>query len=398
MRADVIVIGLGSMGAATAYHLARRGVSVLGLDRFTPPHERGSHAGGSRVIRMAYAEGADYVPLVRRAYALWRELERETGEALLTTTGGLMLGPAESTTVGGALASAREYGLEHELLDAAAVRRRFPAFTPADDEAALYEEVAGLLRPEVAVQAYLRLAEAAGARLRYGVPVTAWRATAGGVVVETAGGELSADRLVVSPGGWARQLLPDITASVQIERRVQHYFRSPGPAYRPDRFPVWIWEYEPGAAAYGLPALDGAGFTDAVKAAHHQVYDPVDPDAGAAPAEPAEGEAVRAWLRSRLPELAKAPWLGGKQCLYSLTPDENFIVGRHPAHERVAVAAGFSGHGFKFAPVIGEILADLTLTGTTSHPIALFAPDRFARRAEERLEAAEDRLETARRG
>ncbi|HET8660243.1 MAG TPA: N-methyl-L-tryptophan oxidase [Micromonosporaceae bacterium] len=379
MRADVIVVGLGSMGAATAYHLARRGASVLGLDRFTPPHDQGSHGGGSRIIRMAYAEGADYVPLLRRAYDLWGELERETGETLLTVTGGLMIGPAGGTTVGGALASAQEYQLDHELLDAAAVRQRFPAFTPADDEAGLYEEVAGLLRPEAAVRAYLRLAEAAGAQLRYGVPVTGWRATADGVVVSAGDGELAAARLVVSAGGWAPRLLPDVAAAVQVERRVQHYFRSPGPAYHPDRFPVWIWEYAPGAAAYGLPAVDGGGFTDAVKAAHHQVYDPVDPDLGAAPGEPAEGEVVREWLRSRLPELAKAPWLGGKQCLYSVTPDEHFIVGRHPAHEQVAVAAGFSGHGFKFAPVIGEILADLALTGATGHPIGLFAPDRFAR-------------------
>jgi len=374
---DVIVVGLGSMGAATAYQLAARGARVLGLDRFSPPHGRGAHAGGSRIIRLAYAEGSEYVPLLRRAYDLWGAVERETGVDLLTTTGGLMLGTPDSAVVSGALASARAHGLDQELLDGAEVHRRFPAFTLRDDEAALYDEAAGLVRPELAIGTYLRLAAAAGAELHYGVAVTGWQAGVDGVTVETSDGELSAARLVLSPGAWAPVLLADLGVPFDVQRRVQHYFRTPGPEYTPGRFPIWMWEYGPGVAAYGLPATDAAGYQGAVKAAFHQLDDPADPDAGAAPARPAEAAQVRAWLEPRLPALAVSDWLGGKQCLYTLTPDEHFVLGRHPQHESVAVAAGFSGHGFKFVPVVGEILADIALTGTTAHPIELFAPDRF---------------------
>ncbi len=385
MRPDVIVVGLGTMGAATAYELARRGARVLGLDRFTPPHGRGSHAGGSRIIRLAYAEGADYVPLLRRAYELWPEVGKAAGVELMTTTGGLMIGPPDSTVVGGALASARTHGLGHELLDAGEVRQRFPAFTPADGEVALYEEVAGLVRPEAAIGAYLRLARGAGADLRYGVTVTGSRGTADGVLVETTDGPLAAARLVLSPGAWAPALLAGLGVPLVVQRRVQHYWRTPNEDHALGRMPIWIWEYEPGRAAYGLPAAGPADPTapgaspavPGVKAALHHGADATDPDAGVGEATPAEVAAMRTWLAGRLPALAATGWLGAKPCLYTLTPDEHFLVGRHPRDEAVFVAAGFSGHGFKFAPVLGEILADLALTGRTAHPVALFAPDRF---------------------
>lgn len=380
MRPDVIVVGLGSMGAAAAYHLASRGVRVVGLDRFTPPHGRGAHAGGTRIIRMAYAEGAEYVPLLRRAYQLWPVLEEASGTRLMTTTGGLMVGPPDGMLVGGARASARAHDLGHELLDAAEVRRRFPALTPADDEVALHEEVAGLVRPEAAVSAHLRMAERAGADLRFGVPVHDWRASPDGVTVRTADGELSAARLVVSPGAWARELLAELRVPLVVQRRVQHYWRTPGPEYALGRLPVWMWEYAPALIGYGLPAGGGSAadpFADGVKAALHHGDDPVDPDVGPGPVTAAEQAAMQAWLATRLPGLAASVWLGGKPCLYTLTPDEHFVLGPHPAHASVVVAGGFSGHGFKFAPVVGEILADLALSGRTAHPIELFAPDRF---------------------
>jgi sarcosine oxidase len=369
---DVIVVGLGSMGAAAAYHLTRRGVRVVGLDRFDPPHGRGAHAGGSRIIRMAYLEGAAYVPLVRRAYALWRELEADSGEALLTTTGGLMLGAASSRTVNGALEAARVHGLPHELLDAFAVRRRFPQFTPAEDEVGLYEEVAGLVRPEAAVAAHLRLAAAIGADLRTTAAVLDWSSTADGVSVRTAEGELRAGRLVLAPGAWAGQLAR-LRVPMRVQRRIQHYWRPTGDGadFEPGRLPIWIWEYAPGSAAYGLPAVAGA-----VKAARHHGEDPVDPGTGAEPARPDEIAAMRELLRTRIPRLAEGEWLHGKPCLYTLTPDEHFVIGVHPDAVNAVVACGFSGHGFKFSPVVGEILADLALTGTTAHPIALFDPTR----------------------
>jgi sarcosine oxidase len=371
------------MGAAAAYQLARRGVRVLGLDRFTPPHRYGSHSGGSRIIRLAYAEGAEYVPLLHQAYRLWGEAEKASGTKVLTRTGGLMLGSAESDTVAGAIASARKHGLAHEVLSADEVHRRFPAFTPADGEIGLYEEVAGVIRPEVAVRMFVDLAAAAGAQLRYDTAVTGWEATADGVVVSTADGDISADRLVLCPGAWAPELLADLGVPLVVERRVQHFWESGADEFRVGRFPVWIWESAPGVVAYGMPRLvSPPGWEDLapelVKAAFHSGDDPVRPEGVLTPIGPEEVRAVQDWLRKRLPRLPHATWMFGQPCLYTLTPDRHFVLGRHPRHERVVVAGGFSGHGFKFVPVIGEILADLAVDGATTHQIGLFKPDRFS--------------------
>lgn len=372
---DVIVIGLGSMGSAAAYHLASRGAHVIGLDRFTPPHTRGAHAGGSRIIRMTYAEGPAYVALLRRAYALWDQMSEAAGERLVTPTGGLFVGPAMSATVAGALRSAREHGLAHELLDAAEIHRRYPAFTPGDDDLAVYDEAAGIVTPEAAISALLRLGSEAGADLRYGRGAASWKATDTGVAVTLEDGSvLSADRLIVAPGGWAPGLLG---FPIEIQRRVQHYWLPTGPGYAPGEFPVWIWEDDAKVAAYGMPEF---GPDRWVKAAFHHADDPASASEGAAAPVPGEEEPVRSWLRGRIPGIATAAYAGGKQCLYALTPDENFIIGRHPECDRVAVAAGFSGHGFKFVPVVGEILADLSTGVAPSYDLSLFSPDRFAGR------------------
>jgi sarcosine oxidase len=395
VTADVIVVGLGTMGAAAAWQLARRGARVIGLDRFHPPHDRGSHAGGSRIIRLAYAEGADYVPLLRRAYPLWDELSDLSGVDLITRTGGLMIGRPDSEIVGGAVRSARTHDLAHEVLDPDAVAARFPAFTLADDEVALYEAAAGFVRPEAAIRVMLDLATRDGADLRGGVEVLGWRAGAAGVSISTRDGDLTADRLVVAPGGWAPELLVSLGVPLRVSRRVQHFYARPGgpdaAGYRPGGLPVWMWDYGPRLVAYGLPPADpGAGdpldtagpvsdpTVRGVKAALHHVDDPVDPNTGAAAASGAEVRAMGEWLAPRLPALARAEHLGAKSCLYTLTPDEHFVLGAHPEHPSVAVACGFSGHGFKFAPVVGEILADLVLEGATSQPIGLFDPARFA--------------------
>ena len=369
---DVIVIGLGSMGSAAAYHLASRGASVLGVDRFTPPHTRGAHSGGTRIIRMTYAEGSAYVPLLRRAYALWDQMSETIGERLVTPTGGLFLGPAASGTVAGALRSAREHGLGHELLDACEIRRRFPAFTPADDDVAVYDEAAGIVTPEAAISALLGLASAAGASLRYGSAVASWKASETSVAVTLADGTvLTADRLIVAPGGWAAGLLG---LPINLQRRVQHYWTPAGTGYAPGQFPVWIWEDAAGIAGYGMPEF---GPDRWVKAAFHHADDPASPDAGAAAVRPGEEAPMRSWLRHRLPGIATARYAGGRECLYALTPDEHFVIGRHPAWDRVAVAAGFSGHGFKFVPIVGEILADLSTGVAPSYDLSLFAPGRF---------------------
>ena len=373
MRADVIVVGLGSMGAAAVRELAVRGLSVIGLDRFTPPHDRGAHSGESRIIRMAYMEGPIYVPLVRRAFALWRELEERTGVALLTATGGLMIGEPDTVAFGGALATARAHGLPHELLGPDEIRERFPAFRPREGEFGLYEDVAGLLRPEAAIMVLLDEARRAGADLRTGVVVSGWTANTGGVTVRTAGGALSAGALVLAPGAWASDLL-GLPIPLRVERRIQHFWRPADPeAFAPGRFPIWLWGYAPGRTAYGLPGLAGW-----IKAAMHHGGELADPGAGAAPARPEEVAEMRDWLVERVPPLGAATWLGGKPCLYTLTPDEHFVLGRHPERPNVAVACGFSGHGFKFVPLVGEILADLVLGHAPRVDLSPFDPARFA--------------------
>ncbi len=372
MLADVIVVGLGSMGGAAAWQLARRGLRVIGLDQFHPPHAGGAHAGESRIFRMAYMEGAGYVPLLRRSVELWAELAAATGSTVLSTTGGLMLGRPDSVAVAGAHQAALACGLAHELLDADAIRHRFPAFAPAPDEIGLFEEAAGVLRPEQTVTAHLELARRAGAQLRLGVPVLGWRAGPDGVVVATGEEELHAGWLVLAPGPWAAQLT-ELNLPLQVQRRVQFYWApQPLAPYQPDQLPVWIWEFGPGLAAYGLPAVDGR-----VKAAMHHGDNPADPAMPLAPASAEEIAQMRAWLASRLPGLARAELVGSTPCRYTLTPDGHFVVGLHPHHPRTVLACGFSGHGFKFVPVIAEILADLVTTGSTRHPIGLFDPARF---------------------
>ncbi|WP_249714126.1 N-methyl-L-tryptophan oxidase [Rhizomonospora bruguierae] len=382
MAPDVIVVGLGSMGAAAAYQLAKRGARVVGLDRYRPPHRYGSHGGGSRIIRMAYAEGAGYVPLLHRAHKLWREAERAAGAKVLTRTGGLILGRPESPTVAGAIESAARHGLAHEVLDADEVRRRFPMFTPGDGDVALYEEAAGAIRPEVAIGMFLDLAAGAGADLRYDAPITGWRAGNDGVAVTTTDGEITAERLVLCPGAWAGDMLADLGVPLKVQRRIQHYWESGADEMRVGRFPVWIWESARGVVAYGMPRLSSPpGWEDLapelVKVAFHTGDEPDEPGEILMPTLPEEVRAIQEWLEPRLPRLLHATWMFGQPCRYTTTPDGHFVLGRHPDHERVAVAAGFSGHGFKFVPVVGEILADLTLAGGTANDIRLFRPDRF---------------------
>ncbi|NUT36578.1 MAG: N-methyl-L-tryptophan oxidase [Hamadaea sp.] len=369
---DVIVLGLGSMGSAAAYHLAARGLRVVGLDRFTPPHTRGAHAGGSRIIRMTYAEGAAYVPLLHRAYAAWREVEEASGARLVTRTGGLNIGLPESETVTGALTSAREHGLDHEVLDAAAIRARFPAFAPAAGEVAVFDVAAGIVTPERAIETLLGLARQAGADLRFGTAATTWKSTRDRVAVTLADGSaLHADRLVVAPGGWAPGLFD---VPLRVQRRVQHFWNPPA-GFSPTEFPVWIWEDATGTIGYGMPAFGPEGL---VKAAFHTPQSgagPVDVDLGADPPRPGEEQAVRDWLGPRIPSLSTSGYAGGKQCLYTLTPDEHFVIG--PVDDRVVAACGFSGHGFKFVPVVGEILADLATGRPSAFDIRLFSPTRF---------------------
>ena len=377
---DVIVVGLGAMGSAAAFHLARRGARVLGLDRFAPPHDRGSSHGRSRIIREAYFEDPLYVPLVRRAYELWEELEIATGAQIFRQTGGLMLGPRDGTVVAGALARARQHGLPVEELSAPEVARRFPGFRPTVDMVGVWEPRAGYLVPERAVAAHLALAARHGAELRTGESVLRWEAGGDRVEVATAGGATYvARRLVLAAGAWMRDLLgPALDLPLVVERQVQHWFRPARDAelFAPERFPIFICEHAPGRAWYGFP---DAG--DGVKAAlHHQGEPAADPSALRREVAPAEVDAVRALLRTFLPA-ADGPRLESTVCMYTNTPDEHFVLDVHPAHPEVVVASPCSGHGFKFSSAIGELVADLATSGRTGFDLTPFRVSRFPARS-----------------
>jgi sarcosine oxidase len=375
---DVIVIGLGGMGSAAAYHLASRGQRVLGLERFTPAHDRGSSHGGSRITRLAYFEDPAYVPLLLRSHELWRELERESGAEILTITGGLMLGPESSRTIAGSVESARRWNLPHEMLDSAEIHRRFPTFTPGPGVIALYEADDGFVRPEISVQTHIDLARHKGADLRFEEPVQTWDAAASGdrVQVTTDRGTYEAGRLVIAPGAWAPELLTGLGLPMSVERYVQFFFRpvSGVEPFLAERHPIYIWEAEDTQQFYGFPAHDpvDAG----VKVAFFRIGSPASPEDLDREVHPDEVALMRTYLDGRIPQL-NGEFLRGVPCMYTNTPDEHFVIATHPAHPQVAIAAGFSGHGFKFVPVVGEILADLATTGSTDHPIALFNPARF---------------------
>jgi glycine/D-amino acid oxidase-like deaminating enzyme len=281
--------------------------------------------------------------------------------------------------VAGSVASARQWNLPYELLDAAQLRRRFPALTPDDATVALYEPRAGFVRPEQTVLAHLDRAAAHGAQLHFDERALSWHAhegTEGGVTVRTAKGSYAARSLVIAPGAWAPQLLPEFAPSLSVERQLLFWFApTDGIArFRAPRFPVFVWEDPSGTQLYGFPAYGDA--SDGVKIAFFRNGTPAEPDALDRQIDPAEVEHMRDYLTARIPTLA-GRHLRGLACMYTTTPDENFLLAKHPQHAQVTVAAGFSGHGFKFVPVIGEIIADLVIDGATRRPIGLFAPARL---------------------
>ena len=376
MTHDVIVAGLGGMGSAAAYQLAGRGQRVLGLERFSPAHDRGSSHGRSRIIRQAYFEGAEYVPLLLRAYELWKQLEEETGQELMTLTGGLMIGREDGELVPGSVQSADEHDLPYEMLDAGEIRRRFPAYAPGPETVALYEERAGFVRPEETVKAHLDRATALGADLRFEEPVLSWEASDSGVRVETPGGSYEAERLVISPGAWAPRLLADLGLPLEVTRQVMFWFEPKDglDLFLPERFPIFIWEPDDGNMFYGFPAQDD---DRGVKTAFFRAGGaPTDPETIDREVREEEAEFLRGYLAEHVPELA-GRCLDARACMYTNTPDEHFVISVHPEHPRVAIACGFSGHGYKFCGVVGEILADLITEGSTRHPIDLFSPSRL---------------------
>lgn len=376
MTWDVIILGLGAMGSASAYHLARRGTRVLGIEQFTSPHDQGSSHGGSRIIRQAYWEGAEYIPLVSRAFELWRKLERDAGACLLHITGGVVIGAAGRELVKRTIAAAQKHAISIEILNGRETSRRFPAFALAAGEAAVYEPGAGYLIPEDCLRAHLEMAIRSGADFRFGEKVLRWTAGDGGVEVIASRGTYRGGHLVITAGPWANEALGALFP-MRVTRQVMVWIDPRGGIgpFLPERFPIYVAEdLRGGAPVYGFPAIDGphAG----VKAAIHGSDVECTPETVDRAVHEADLRRTIDAVKLRMPAL-DGRVLRAKTCLYTMTPDENFIIGTHPRFSSCTIACGFSGHGFKFSSVVGEVLADLAADGVTRHPIGLFSPLRF---------------------
>ncbi|HEX5578568.1 MAG TPA: N-methyl-L-tryptophan oxidase [Candidatus Limnocylindria bacterium] len=375
-RYDAIVIGLGGMGGASAFHLARRGKRVLGLEQYEMLHERGSSHGLTRIIRLAYHEDPAYVPLLRRSYELWHELEALTGEELLITTGSIEGGPEDGPTFRGSLAAAERHDLPHEILDPLELQRRYPAYRRFDPGTrVVFQPDGGFLLAERSLLAHLNQAIAHGAELHFHEPLREWEATAdGGVTVRTERATYLADRLVLCVGAWAGTVVPRLAPLARPERQVLGWFQPTAPElFTPDRFPVFVLDTEEGSH-YGFPVHDVPGFK--IGRYHHlrEPMDPDDPDR----ATRADDEAIlRAFVSHHFPDGA-GPTVMLKACIFTNSPDEHFLIDLLPDAPQVSVAAGFSGHGYKFTSLVGEVMADLASEGRTRHDIRLFRLERFA--------------------
>jgi sarcosine oxidase len=378
MTYDAIVVGMGAMGSAAAYYLASRGCSVLGLEQFSIGHEFGSSHGVNRIIRLAYSEGSDYVPMVKRAYRLWREIERVARERLLYVTGGVDIGPADGSIVRGSLKSCRDHRLRHEVLDARALHRRFPGYRLPRDLVAVYQPGAGFVLSERAIIAYVAAAQDKGAEIHGHEQVRSWEERRGAIWVRTSRGTYSARQLVITAGPWANKVVPLLRHRKLAvpERQVLIWAQPKRPQYfRLGAFPIFNMEVQEDGMAryYGFPIFGVPGFK---LGKYHHLRETVDPDRMDRQCHPRDERVLRQAIRRYFPD-ADGPTLAMKTCLFTNSPDEHFVIGRHPRYSRVVVAAGFSGHGFKFASVVGEVLAELVLDGKPSRfPLDLFALDR----------------------
>lgn len=376
MTYDVAVVGLGAMGSAVALQLARRGKRVIGFDRFTPPHAMGSSHGKVRLIREAYYEDPLYVPLVRRAFELWRMLAAESGgDPLLVQTGSLMVGNSGTQLVEGTRSSAAHHGVAHELLDATEIASRFPMFRPLEDMVGVFEPGSSLLMPERIIELHLELAARAGATLHYGATVAGWDSVNGGIEVRVSETRYRARQLVCCVGAWTGGILATLGLPLAVERQVQTWWE---PArfpelFRVGRMPVSMWQLGDDRVFYTMPDCG-----DGIKIGWHHGGARVDVDTVDRDVSLEEHAAIADLLRRFAPQ-AKGQRLSHEVCLYTNTPDRHFIVDAHPLQPGVFVVSACSGHGFKFASAIGEAVADLVTEGTSRLDLT---PFRLSRRFE----------------
>jgi sarcosine oxidase len=369
---DVIVVGLGITGVAALAELARRGVRAIGIERHAVGHDLGSSHGETRMIRLGYFEHPSYVPLLRRTYELWRGLEAATSTRLLHVTGIAEMGAPDSDIVAGTLAASRMHGLPHEVLTAAEAMRRFPAFRLPDDFVCVVQPDGGFVAAETAIATLAAQARTHGAEILTHAEVQSVKSANGGVRVSTSRGDIDAKAVIAAAGPWMKQLVRGLP--LRVTRQVMTWFEAPEPArFAEGKFPVFLLASRHGNH-YGFPSLDGR----TVKIAKHHHFDQtVDPDRVERTVTPADEAAVRAALTEFIPA-ADGPLAAAKTCLYTVTPDHDFIIDRLPDAPNIVAVSACSGHGFKFAPVLGEVLADLATKGETSHDIGRFTLSRYA--------------------
>jgi sarcosine oxidase len=369
---DVVIVGLGAMGGAAACHAAKRGARVLALDANSPGHKLGSSHGATRATRTAYFEAPDYVPLVQRAHRLWHELGEETGQSLLTMTGALYFGPPGNALTSGVRRAALQHDLPHDVLSAGEAARRFPGFAVPAGWETVWEAGGGLLRAEACLRAHTDLAVRAGAELRYSTRVTGWRRDGDGVAITTADGTCHASAMILAAGPWAPQALAELGLPLTVRRIAVTHFDPIDPAHYPaSDFSVYFWMTPEGVFA-GFPHLAGEG----IKIIRHDRGDGGTPETVSRSVTAAEADENASFLATYMPS-ANGRLRKTETCLYTMTPDNHFILDRHPDIPGLVYGCGFSGHGFKFAPVIGEALADLALEGATQLPIGFLSAQRF---------------------
>ena len=385
-RFDTIVLGLGAMGSATAYQLARRGNRVLGIDRFHPPHAHGSTHGDTRITRLGIGEGAQYTPLAMRSHQIWRELEHETGRSLITTNGGLVLSSKAKTSrshsdhfFANTVAAAQMHDIPHELWDAGQIRRRFPQFIVADDESGYFEPSAGFVRPEECVRVQLALALQHGAILHRDERAMAFDANDGGITVTTDCATYAADKLIVAAGPWLPEFVgPAFTRHLTIYRQVLCWFDIEGPVtpFLPENFPVFIWELQgKRQGLYGFPAVDGE--RGGLKVATEQYDAATTPDAVDRHVSGEETRAIHAEYVEPCLSGVSSRCVKAATCLYTVTPDFGFVIDALPGADRVIVASPCSGHGFKHSAAIGEALSERVIDGASHFDLSAFALNRF---------------------
>ena len=378
---DVIVIGVGSMGSATCYYLAKQGYKVLGLEQFDISHEFGSHAGQSRIIRKAYFEHPDYVPLLERAYENWKTFEKEIGEQLYFKTGLLYAGTSNNEIIKGVKHSAALYNIELEKLDLADAVKRIPQFKFPVDFEVLFEPEAGFIPPEKAIRLYASQAEKAGATIYNNEKVIEWKKDGQSVIVKTNKNTYHCNKLIITTGAWAGKMIPGFMNKIKVTRQFVAWIKTKNDnPFALNKFPCWmIGDDEKHGCYYGFPLLDTKKFGEpaGLKLAHHFPTQITDPDNVNREITKEDMENVKYCLDKYLPGVFDS-FLSTKVCLYANSPDENFIIDKLPGfEENVSIACGFSGHGFKFASVVGEILADLAMEGKTDLPIEFLNANRF---------------------